>query len=111
MRGATARNLFNRLANQEDSVMPCRLPLRSRDSEYPVMRRARQITLVLQERDGETPAELDIPTMQRLLAQEPVVSKTETAGRMLIYTLDRRTEANENGETLSRWAGKDRIKK
>jgi hypothetical protein len=29
---------------------------------------------------------------------------------MLIYSLDRRTEANKNGETLSRWAGKGRIK-
>lgn len=75
------------------------------------MRYARHITLVLQDRGEEKPAELDIPTMQLLLAQKPVVSQTATAGRMLIYSLDRRAEANENGETLSRWVGKDRIKK
>jgi hypothetical protein len=75
------------------------------------MHHARHITLVLQDRDDEKPVELDISTMQLLLAQKPVVSQTATAGRMLIYSLDRRAEANENGETLSRWASKDRIKK
>jgi hypothetical protein len=74
------------------------------------MHHARHITLVLQDRDDEKPVELDISTMQLLLAQKPVVSQTATAGRMLIYSLDRRAEANKNGETLSRWAGKGRIK-
>jgi hypothetical protein len=74
------------------------------------MRHARQITLVLQDRDCDQTAELDIATMQELLGQSPLVSQTESAGRMLIYTLDRRTEANENEETPSRLTGSDRSK-
>lgn len=74
------------------------------------MRHARQITLVLQDRDCDKAAELDIATMQELLGQSPVVSRTESAGRMLIYTLDRRPEANENKETLPRLTGSDRAK-
>jgi hypothetical protein len=61
-----------------------------------IMRHARQITLVLQDRDSEQPPELDLATMQELLAQKPVISKTETAGRMVIYSLDRRAEANRD---------------
>lgn len=57
------------------------------------MRHARQITLVLQDRDTEKPAELDIATMQELLAQKPIISQTEAAGRMVIYSLDRRLDA------------------
>jgi hypothetical protein len=76
------------------------------------MRHARQITLVLQDRDdSDKPAELDLATMQELLAQKPVVSHTAAAGRMLIYSLDRRTEANENKETPPRSTGSDRGKK
>ena len=40
------------------------------------MRHARQITLVLQDRDTGKPAELDIATMQELLAQKPLISHT-----------------------------------
>jgi hypothetical protein len=52
------------------------------------MRHARQITLVLQDRDSERPAELDIATLQELLAQKPLVSHTAAAGRMMIYSLE-----------------------
>ena len=48
--------------------------------------------------------------MKNLLAQEPIVSRTEAAGRMLIYSLDLGTEANENRETPSRPTGSDRAK-
>ncbi|MGH6883180.1 MAG: hypothetical protein ACREFM_19815 [Hypericibacter sp.] len=72
------------------------------------MRHARQITLVLQDRGSDKPAELDIATMQEILAQKPVVSHTAAAGRMLIYSLDRGTEANENNDTRSRSTGSDR---
>jgi len=56
------------------------------------MRHACQITLVLQDRDIEKPAELDIATMQVLLAQKPLISHTAAAGRMVIYSLDRRAD-------------------
>jgi len=72
------------------------------------MRYARQITLVLQDRDSETPAELDIATMQELLAQEPLVSQTAAAGRMMIYSLDRHVDAP--GEVKIRPAANDRGK-
>jgi hypothetical protein len=74
------------------------------------MRYARHITLVLQDRDSDRPAELDLAVMKNLLAQEPIVSRTEAAGRMLIYSLDLGTEANENRETPARPTGNDRAK-
>ncbi len=74
------------------------------------MRHARHITLVLQDRDSDRPAELDLAIMQDLLAQEPIVSRTEAAGRMVIYSLDLGSEANENQETQSRPTGSDRAK-
>jgi hypothetical protein len=73
------------------------------------MRHARQITLVLQDRDSEQPPELDLATMQELLAQKPVISKTETAGQMVIYSLDRRAEANR--DAIFRSIANDRGKK
>src|SRR5690348_1307012 len=82
-------------------LSPAAFPVPSRIQTQPIMRHARQITLVLQDRDGDKPAELDLATMEELLAQKPVVSRTEAAGRMLIYSLDRRTEANENKATPS----------
>lgn len=73
------------------------------------MRHARQITLVLQDRDSEQPPELDLATMQELLAQKPVISKTETAGQMVIYSLDRRAETNR--DAIFRSVANDRGKK
>ncbi|HWA46500.1 MAG TPA: hypothetical protein VHA10_25000 [Hypericibacter adhaerens] len=57
------------------------------------MRHARQITLVLQDRDSDAPAELDLDTMQELLAQKPLISHTDAGGRLLIYSLDRHHES------------------
>jgi hypothetical protein len=65
------------------------------------MRHARQITLVLQDRDTERPTELDIATIQELLAQEPLVSKAGAAGRLMIYSLDRRGVAPNETRFLS----------
>ena len=73
------------------------------------MRHARQITLVLQDRDSEQPPELDLATMQELLAQKPVISKTETAGQMVIYSLDLRAETNR--DAIFRSIANDRSKK
>jgi hypothetical protein len=72
------------------------------------MRHARQITLVLQDRDTGKPAELDIATMQELLAQKPLISHTEAAGRMVIYSLDR--DADSQSEIRLRSAANDRGK-
>jgi hypothetical protein len=77
-------------------LSPAAFPFPSGFGFVPVMRHARQITLVLQDRDTEKPAELDIATVQELLAQEPVISHTETAGRMVIYSLDRRAESSRD---------------
>jgi hypothetical protein len=57
------------------------------------MRHARQITLILQDRDSERPAVIDIATMQELLAQKPLISQTAAAGRMMIYSLERHLDA------------------
>jgi hypothetical protein len=46
--------------------------------------------------------------MQELLAQEPLVSQTAAAGRMTIYSLNRRAEAA--GEVKFRPAANDRGK-